>query len=86
MPEAFVCINASPDSVDEVFTELKACKEVKEAFKVYGVYDIIARVSGESMEELTNVIVTRIRRLSEVQSTLSMIMVKPMSLLGKVNY
>ncbi len=77
MPEAFVCINASPDSVDEVFTELKACKEVKEAFRVYGVYDIIARVSGESMEELSNVIVTRIRRLSEVESTLSMIMVKP---------
>jgi len=77
MPEAFVCINASPDSVEEVFIELKACKEVKEAFRVYGVYDIIARVSGESIEDLSNLIVTRIRRLHEVQSTLSMIMIKP---------
>jgi DNA-binding Lrp family transcriptional regulator len=76
MREAFVCINASPDSVDEVFTQLKACKEVKEAFRVYGVYDIIARVSGESLEDLSNFIDTRIKRLSEVQTILSMLMIK----------
>jgi DNA-binding Lrp family transcriptional regulator len=73
MREAFVCINASPDSIDNVFTELKACKEVKEAFRVYGIYDIIAKVSGESIEDLSKFIDTRIKRLSEVQTTLSML-------------
>jgi DNA-binding Lrp family transcriptional regulator len=77
MREAFVCINASPDSVGDVFTELKACKEVKEAFRVYGVYDLIARVSGESLEDLSNFIDTRIKRLDEVQTILSMLMIKP---------
>jgi DNA-binding Lrp family transcriptional regulator len=77
MPEAFVCINSSPNSIDKVFTELKACKEVKEVFRVYGVYDIIVRVSGESLEDLSNFIDTRIKSLSEVQTILSMLMIKP---------
>jgi DNA-binding Lrp family transcriptional regulator len=77
MREAFVCINSSPDSIDSILTELKACKEVKEVLKVYGVYDIIARVSGESLEDLSNFIETRIKCLNEVQTTLSMLMIKP---------
>ena len=77
MPEAFVCINSSPNSIDTIFTELKACKEVKEVFRVYGVYDIIARVSGENLEDLSNFIDTRIKCLSEVQTVLSMLMIKP---------
>jgi len=77
MREAFVCINSSPDSIDSILTELKACKEVKEVLKVYGVYDIIARVSGENLEDLSNFIETRIKRLNEVQTTLSMLMIKP---------
>jgi DNA-binding Lrp family transcriptional regulator len=77
MPEAFVCINASPDSVEEVLTKLKACKEVKEAFRVHGVYDIIARVGRKSPEELVHFIETRIKRVGEVQKTLSMLTIKP---------
>jgi DNA-binding Lrp family transcriptional regulator len=77
MREAFVCINASPDTVDDVFTELKTCKEVKEAFKVFGVYDIIAVVSGERIEDLSHFIDTRIKRMDKVLTTFSMLMLKP---------
>ena len=77
MREAIVCINASPDSIDEVFNELKACKEVKETCRVYGVYDIIAKVSGESIEDLSDIIDTRIKRLDKVRATLSMLLIKP---------
>jgi DNA-binding Lrp family transcriptional regulator len=76
MREAFVCINASPNSIEEVFKELRACKEVQEAFRVHGVYDIIARVNGETFEELSDVINRRIKSLSEVQSVLSMLMIE----------
>lgn len=76
MPEAFVCINASPDSIEEVLQELKACKEVQEAIRVHGVYDIIARVNGTSYEELSSVINRRIKRLSQVQTILSMLIIK----------
>jgi DNA-binding Lrp family transcriptional regulator len=76
--EAFVCINASPGSVETVLTKLNACKEVKQAFRVYGPYDIIARVSGESIEDLSKIIDTRIKRLDEVRTILSMLMIKPL--------
>jgi DNA-binding Lrp family transcriptional regulator len=75
MREAFVCINASPGSVEEVFEEVKACREVQEAFRVHGVYDIIARVSGETFEELNHVVNERIKRLGEVQTILSMLLI-----------
>jgi len=76
MPEAFVCLNASPSSVEEVFEELKVCRGVREAFRVHGVYDIIARVSGETFEDLSNIINERIKRLSQVQTTLSMLLIE----------
>jgi DNA-binding Lrp family transcriptional regulator len=75
MREAFVCINASPGSIEEVFEEVKACRGVQEAFRVHGVYDIIARVSGETFEELNEVVNERIKRLGEVQTILSMLLV-----------
>ena len=77
MPEAFVCINASPDSVDQLLIQLRACKEIKEACKVHGVYDIITKVTAETLEDLSNIIDTRIKRLSEVQNTLSMLTMNP---------
>ena len=77
MPEAFVCINASPDSVDQLLIQLRACKEIKEAFRVHGVYDIITKVTAETLEDLSNIIDTRIKRLSEVQNTLSMLTMNP---------
>jgi DNA-binding Lrp family transcriptional regulator len=77
MPEAFICINASPDSIEEVLTELRACKEVKEAFRVHGVYDIIARISRESLEDLSHFVEKRLKRFGGVQKTMSMLLINP---------
>lgn len=75
MPEALVCINTSINSA-EVFEELKACREVQEAFRVHGVYDIVARVKGENFEDLVNIVNRRIKRLSQVQTILSMLIIE----------
>jgi DNA-binding Lrp family transcriptional regulator len=77
MPEAFVCINASPDSVEEVITKLKACKEVKETFRVHGVYDIIARISRENLEDLSDFVEKRLKSFGDIQKTLSMLLINP---------
>jgi DNA-binding Lrp family transcriptional regulator len=76
MREAFVCISASPGSIEDVFEEVKACRGVREVFRVHGVYDIIARVSGETFEELNHIVNERIKRLGEVQTILSMLLIK----------
>jgi len=72
---AFVLINAEIGAESEVLNELKEIPEVKEAHMVYGVYDIIARVETETMQELKDTISWKIRRLDKVRSTLTMIVV-----------
>jgi DNA-binding Lrp family transcriptional regulator len=72
---AFVLINAEIGSESEVLKGLKDIDEVKEAYMVYGVYDIIARIQTETMQELKDIISWKIRRLDKVRSTLTMIVV-----------
>ena len=76
MPVAFVLINAEIGSEDEVVTELRKIANVKESYVVYGVYDIVAKVEGESMDKLKEIVTWKIRRLDKVRSTLTMIVVE----------
>ena len=75
MATAFVLINAEIGAETEVLKDLKAISEVKEAHMVYGVYDIIARIETETMQDLKDSISWKIRRLDKVRSTLTMIVV-----------
>jgi DNA-binding Lrp family transcriptional regulator len=72
---AFVLINAEIGSESDVLKDLKDIPEVKEAHMVYGVYDIIARIETETMQDLKDTISWKIRRLDKVRSTLTMIVV-----------
>ncbi|MBS7643314.1 Lrp/AsnC ligand binding domain-containing protein [Candidatus Bathyarchaeota archaeon] len=78
MPIAFVLINAEIGAEDDVLNQLKKLKNVKEAYVVYGVYDIIAKVEAESMDKLKEVVTWHVRRLDKVRSTLTMIVVEGM--------
>ena len=75
MATAFVLINAEIGSENEVLNDLRSISEVKEAHMVYGVYDFIARVVTDTMQELKDTISWKIRRLDKVRSTLTMIVV-----------
>ncbi|MFN3486930.1 MAG: Lrp/AsnC ligand binding domain-containing protein, partial [Planctomycetota bacterium] len=56
-----------------VVLDLRGLEGVDEAFAVYGVYDIVARVRAETMDKLKEIVTWRIRRLDKVRSTLTMI-------------
>lgn len=83
MPIAFVLINAEIGSKGEVLNELKKVEGVEEAYSVYGVYDIIAKVGADSMEKLKDIVTWRIRRLNKVRSTLTMIVIESMTRTAK---
>ncbi len=76
MPAAFVLINAEIGSEDEVLKELRSMEQVKEAYVVYGVYDIVAKVESETMDKLKEIVTWKVRRLNKVRSTLTMIVVE----------
>jgi len=76
LPSAFVLINAEIGSEDDVLKQLKTLPNVKESYVVYGVYDIVAKVSAETMDKLKEIVTWKIRRLDKVRSTLTMIVVE----------
>ena len=78
MPIAFVLINAEIGSEGEVLSELKKIEGVEEAYSVYGVYDIVAKVRADTMDKLKDIVTWRIRRLNKVRSTLTMIVIEEM--------
>ena len=71
MPMAFVLINTEMGAEQEVLNALRKISDVKEAYFVYGVYDIVAKVESDSMDRLKDVITWNIRRLNKVRSTLT---------------
>ena len=76
MPIAFVLINAEIGSEEEVLKSLKSTSGVQEAYIVYGVYDIVAKIKADSMEKLKDIVTWHIRRLNKVRSSLTMIVVE----------
>jgi DNA-binding Lrp family transcriptional regulator len=76
MPTAFVLVNTEIGSEADVLKDLKKVEGVDEAFAVYGVYDIIARVKADTMDKLKEIVTWRVRRLDKVRSTLTMIVVE----------
>lgn len=76
MPTAFVLVNTEIGSEVEVLKDLKKVEGVEEAFAVYGVYDVIARVKADNMDKLKEIVTWRIRRLDKVRSTLTMIVIE----------
>jgi len=79
MPIAFVLMNTEIGSEGEVLKSLRNIPGVEEAYSVYGVYDIIAKVKAESMDKLKDIVTWRIRRLEKVRSTLTMIVIESFS-------
>ena len=76
MPIAFVLINTEIGSESEVLSALKKIDAVKEAYMVYGVYDVVAKVKANTMDKLKEIVTWHVRRLDKVRSTLTMIVIE----------
>jgi DNA-binding Lrp family transcriptional regulator len=60
MPTALVFLNIEPASMPEVLKKIKV-EEVEEAERVYGIFDIVAKVTTETMNQLRQIITFKIR-------------------------
>jgi DNA-binding Lrp family transcriptional regulator len=73
---AFVLINTEMGSEAEVLDLLQKMGNVKEAYIVYGVYDIVAKVEADTVDALKDMITWKVRRLNKVRSTLTAMVVQ----------
>lgn len=73
MPTAYVLINCDLSSESKIIEELKRLPEVVEICNVMGSYDIIAKVAADSADKFKEVIDLKIRRVKQVNATLTLI-------------
>lgn len=78
MPLAFVMINVKVGTDLQVVSELQTMKNVIGVHEVYSVYDIVAEVKVDTMEELEG-INSKIRHLANIISTHTMVVAEKMS-------
>ena len=76
MPNAFVLFNTELGREEDIIRELKNMDEVKEVFREYGLYDIIAKVESDTTDKVKEIIIWKLRNLKGVKSTLTMIVLK----------
>jgi len=80
VPTAFVLLNSDLGSDETIITEIKEAlvnENVEfEIRGVYGVYDIVLKLSSDDTEKLRAIITNKIRKISKVQSTLTMMVIE----------
>ena len=81
MPTAYVLLNSDLGSDETIIKKVKEILESEENVKyevqgVYGVYDIILKVTSENSDKLRSVITHKIRKIDKVQSTLTMMVIE----------
>jgi DNA-binding Lrp family transcriptional regulator len=76
MNHAYVLFNVESNSEDQVLKDVRAVDGVQEAYVVYGVYDLAARIEAASMAELKELVSRRLRRITNVKTTLTLILVE----------
>lgn len=82
MPTTYILLNSDLGSDVEIIKQIKEIldKEGKsvqyEVQGVYGVYDIVVKITSDSMDYLRNIITNKIRKIDKVYSTLTMMVIE----------
>jgi DNA-binding Lrp family transcriptional regulator len=81
VPIAYVLLNSDLGSDETIISKVKEILDNESSIDyevqgVYGVYDIVLKISSDSADNLRSVITNKIRRIDKVQSTLTMMVIE----------
>jgi DNA-binding Lrp family transcriptional regulator len=76
MPTAYILANCILGSEERIIKEIAELPEVKEVRGTYGVHDIFVKVKSDTIESLNHTITVKIRRISGITSTVTMIAIE----------
>jgi len=76
MPLGYVLINVELGFEEQVLKEVLSVPNVKECHRLYGIYDMIAKVEADSLDALKEIVTWKIRRLEGVRSTVTTIAIE----------
>ncbi|MFN3383922.1 MAG: Lrp/AsnC ligand binding domain-containing protein [Archaeoglobaceae archaeon] len=69
MALGFVLIKIAPGKEKRVYDRIAGLKEVEELYPLFGEYDLIAKIVVKDFEELSEVVVNKIRSIEGVVET-----------------
>jgi len=69
-------VNSKPGLEGGILQSLREIEGVKEAYSLYGLYDVVAKVEANSMDELKDIVTFKVRGLGIVRATLTIIVVE----------
>jgi DNA-binding Lrp family transcriptional regulator len=72
LPEAYILMNTDVGAEADVLNRLRKVEGVQEAFSLWGVYGIIARIKADSMDALTAIIKDKLH-ISKIHSKLTIV-------------
>ena len=70
---SYVLIVCEVGAEKSILAELKSLESVKEISGLLGSYDIIVKLDATSEEELKDIVVSKIRNLKNIRTTLTLI-------------
>jgi len=73
LAEAYVLLNCDIGSEGETIEQLQQLDMVKEVHGTFGAYDILAKLESSSNEDLNRIISTKIRKLENVKSSMTLL-------------
>jgi DNA-binding Lrp family transcriptional regulator len=75
LPTAYVFINCRLGKESEIINKVRDIRGVEEANGVYGLYDVITRISTDTEEGLEDVL-RKVRRIENILSTNTLIKIE----------
>ena len=81
MPTSYILINSDLGTDESIIVKIKELLNGEKGIKyeiqgVYGVYDIILKISSDNIDTLRSTITNKIRKITSVQSTLTMMVIE----------
>ena len=73
MVTAFILATTKTGKEKDVLTDLLRITEVKEAYNVYGDYDVLIKAEARDIDNLNDVLIRKIRSLPNIGMTTTMI-------------
>lgn len=74
---SYSLIRVHPAQDKEVYEVVQAFREVKDVIITYGEYDLIIKVGSDSLKDLDNFIFNKLRTISGVASTTTLLEARP---------
>ena len=76
MPTAYVLINYDIGTEAKFIDKLKNVPGVMEVNEVNGVYDIVVKISSQTLDNLKDTITRQIRTIDTIRSTMTLIVIE----------